>query len=1599
MNDKNDEADGDVTVKVTGGGVTDSYKLGDTVTATIRVNDNDESGANDRIQMKNVKKSVAEFGNDKGDARGIRILVSIGNGLSPKGHARTINYTVGGTATRGDGKDYTIDGCTSSTCDVKLPANRHTAVITIYVNNDGLDENDETIVFTLKDGAGYTLGPENTRKTTVTIRDDDTRGLTFHRTWPDVDEGGSETHTLKLASQPTAAVTVKIVSNNPDVTIGEGKNPASTSNSISLTFNPSGETKLWSRTQTVTVSAAQDSDAVDDEATLRYTTSGGDYGGANALSIDRPVSVDDDDTRTTTGPQLPRISLTGGAAVTEGSPASFTVNADPAPAASLTVNVEVIEPPGQDFVAANQEGVRTVTLNAGATSASFTVPTVDDNADEDDGFVQVFVNDGTGYNEGSGGIVNVNDNDGSIPAAYFGSSSWSAIEDDGTHDVNVDLTRPAPSGGLTLQYSVSGTATAGIGNDFTIQNSGTLSIAAGGTSATISVAINDDSTTESAETVILTLTGGEGYTIGSPSFHTLTITDNDATSQATLSLSGPASTNEGNSGTSDNYFTVNLSGVPSRFVAWQLCFGGTATSDLTGSGTIAAGADYQPISSQTPINLSGRSPVCTDRRFTPSGSLTNTDVGIRIKGDTDVESDETVVVTLRIDDGPADVVLGTSVATYTIQNDDSSPELVISNSTVNVTEGGTGSYTVKLATAPTGTVTVNIASNNPDVTVIPNPLTFHASGNSKLWSVAQTVTVSAAQDNDANDETATLSHSASGGGYNSVTGSVTVRVDDDEPPPVNASIVSFSSASYSTAEGEAVTIQVNISPTRNSATNLGITYDSGTALSGDYNQSPTSITIPANTSSQTFTVQTTEDNVNETNETFRVSIGNVPSGVNRGNPSAATVTINDDDSGGTITPPATPQVSINNPSVVEGDSGTASLRFVVSLSAGAAGEVTVDYRTSGGTATSGNDYAQVAGGTLTFQSGERQKSITVNVNGDDIDEDDETVVIQLSNLTGGAQFAGSAATIEGTGRIRDDDRAGMRFSPTVVQISDQDETQTYTVSLTSDPIGTATVTVASKNEQVATVSPAQLTFTSSNWDEGLEVTVTATGEKGSSTSIAHEFPDSAGGGYASLNRSLRVYVGENIAQGINAWIGRFGGTVASDIRDAIRKRLKHTDSAESSVTVAGQSIEFGTTKRSDYIPQSNYTFDLNARRDNMDEQTEIRHLSKQEAFGNASFNLNTSGSEATGRSLWGQAVFSEFGGRDGEREFDGKIKSAITGAEIRDQGWTAGAVLSYSKGDGGYTIESGIRGEFESDLTALTPYGAVEVSEGLEAWGALGFGSGKLHTRPDGGGKLSSDLRWRMIAAGASKDLDHLGAPGGFELSAFADAFHARTESSRTQEADHTRADASQFRFGIDGHHEQVFSNGQSLTVLLDAALRQDTGVGDNGSGIDLGGSANFGISENLSAAVEGRVLILHGADDHKEESIGFSMDYDDNRKTLAGASASFGVNIGNPQGADSLQESPSMFANRDESASLTQSWTAEYAYGVDYRRSGLVRSHYVQSRWDNSSRTQALGIRLQPDSRSAPNFSVDAYVSSFQDRTRSQDSEMSSRLEATWRW
>ena len=109
------------------------------------------------------------------------------------------------------------------------------------------------------------------------------------------------------------------------------------------------------------------------------------------------------------------------------------------------------------------------------------------------------------------------------------------------------------------------------------------------------------------------------------------------------------------------------------------------------------------------------------------------------------------------------------------------------------------------------------------------------------------------------------------------------------------------------------------------------------------------------------------------------------------------------------------RLSIDSISVTEGDTGLNAADFTVTLDQSSESTVTVDYSTSGGTATSDSDF-QAASGTITFAPGTTSQTVTVMVHGDTTDEVNETFLVSLLNATG-AVIAGSS----GVGTIVDDD--------------------------------------------------------------------------------------------------------------------------------------------------------------------------------------------------------------------------------------------------------------------------------------------------------------------------------------------------------------------------------------------------------------------------------------------------------------------------------------------------------------------------------------------------------------------------------------------------
>ncbi len=116
--------------------------------------------------------------------------------------------------------------------------------------------------------------------------------------------------------------------------------------------------------------------------------------------------------------------------------------------------------------------------------------------------------------------------------------------------------------------------------------------------------------------------------------------------------------------------------------------------------------------------------------------------------------------------------------------------------------------------------------------------------------------------------------------------------------------------------------------------------------------------------------------------------------------------------------PGPSALSVTDAEVDEGADGTdATLEFVVTLSREASGTVTVDYATSDGTAAAPGDYTETSG-TLTFEAGESEKTVSVPVHADAEDEGSETLKLKLSDPDGAyLKRAEATGTITNTGPI------------------------------------------------------------------------------------------------------------------------------------------------------------------------------------------------------------------------------------------------------------------------------------------------------------------------------------------------------------------------------------------------------------------------------------------------------------------------------------------------------------------------------------------------------------------------------------------------------
>jgi hypothetical protein len=191
-----------------------------------------------------------------------------------------------------------------------------------------------------------------------------------------------------------------------------------------------------------------------------------------------------------------------------------------------------------------------------------------------------------------------------------------------------------------------------------------------------------------------------------------------------------------------------------------------------------------------------------------------------------------------------------------------------------------------------------------------------------------------------------------------------------------------------------------------------VTIPLGSSNTREGTVAPASLTFtPANWNTpRTVTVTGVDDQIADGNVAYTVRIRPVTSadpGYNGLDPFDPVVSNTDDE--------GTPALSIADLSLVEGNAGTTSATFAVSLAPASTQAITVRYATADDTATAPGDYT-AASGTLTFGPGETSKTVAVPVVGDATVEPDEAFVVNLSTPTNATIGRGQAR-----GTIRNDD--------------------------------------------------------------------------------------------------------------------------------------------------------------------------------------------------------------------------------------------------------------------------------------------------------------------------------------------------------------------------------------------------------------------------------------------------------------------------------------------------------------------------------------------------------------------------------------------------
>jgi|GEM_PF-600632 len=858
-----------------------------------------------------------------------------------------------------------------------------TQTITVPLNNDMVYDVDRTFFVDLSNASGATIA--DSRAAGLIYNDESKPRLNIFGVSEAEGNSGTTAFDFTVTLDQVSALTTTVNYATADGTAIAGTDYTAVSGT--LVFNPGVVSK------TITVLVKGDTLYEDDQSftvTLSSPTNA-DFSQRTATG-----SILNDDTK-------PTLSVNDVTVAESAGTATFTVTKTGTAENAITVDYTTVDDTarsggdqiaGFDYVAASGQ-LTFAAGSVGTETRTITVPiSEDDYYEPAEQFYLNLVNSNIATVIDGQGVATITDND--LPPTLSIADSSAQEGGDGGNTMTFTVTLTGNSSlPVSVDYATAdGTAVAngsGLGEPDYAPTSGTLIFAEGeGTrTRTFTVPLYGDAIFEADKQFVVNLSNPTNNSPITDSQGVGTIINDDP--EPGLSI-GDVTQAEGDAGTTALTFTVTLSAPSGKT---------TTVNYATADGTAAAGSDYTVASGTL--------------TFAPG--VTTQTVAVVVTGDTVFEPDQTFLVNLS---GATNATLEDAQGVGTITNDDAAPALTINDvtaseaaGTITFTVTRTGateaSASVDYTTADGTAVSTADGPGTPDYTATSGTLTFAPS---LAATATQTFTVSLSDDSvyEAVEQFVVNLSNTNGATIADGQGVATITNDDSAPTLSIGDVTSNESAG-----------SLTFTVTLMGATGLPIAVDYGTAdgtavsTAGatpgtpDYTAASGTLTFAASASStqtQTFTVPLTDDSVLEDTEQLAVNLSNPSNGATISD-GQGVATVTDDDTA--------PTLSIGDVALAEGNAGTTSLTFTVTLSAPSGKTTTVSYATADDTALAGSDYA-AASGSLTFTPGETTKTLSVQVNGDTTVEVTEQFFVNLSSPTNATIADG-----QGLGTITSDD--------------------------------------------------------------------------------------------------------------------------------------------------------------------------------------------------------------------------------------------------------------------------------------------------------------------------------------------------------------------------------------------------------------------------------------------------------------------------------------------------------------------------------------------------------------------------------------------------